>query len=352
MAKSDEQTPTITGSHNKRLKAALELIEQQVARAKSDNDLIDAVGLLDGFPAPVKFNNEALNKACLVAGLLTLLLAALAFNPMSELAPYAIMVAIGVFIIAAVNYLWKRHRKGSLTGLSDLIHAKSSLFDYGLTEQPYHPEHKTAELHRRFGSFRQGNHQNKIKRLISGTHKGAEHNFPFEYFHYHYVNMRVETYTTTDSEGRTQTRTRTVYDHFNRYGFILPFPYAKGLRVSESRLNFFKSGWKSSSLDFNKKFSVQADSDMVAAKFLTPKILSEISKAGAALGSMDLHFTAQGELCFSFDNSNTLSGHRRSGLKTPQAFKQEITEHNNLKALDEALEFLHRLMKYSDNNFR
>lgn len=352
MADTTNNNRTRKGSHNKRLKETLSLVEQQARLAKSDTDLVTAVALLDGFPEPIKFNNDFLNKACIAASLLAFLLAALFFNPVHDITSYGSAVTVAALVVAAVNYFWKRHRRGSLTSLSDMIHAKSSLFDYGLTEQPYHPEHKTVDMQRRFGTFRYGNYQNTIKRLVAGTHKGSEHSFTFEYFHYHYVNQRVETYSTTDSEGRTRTRTRTVYDHFDRYGFSLPFPYTRGIRISETMLNFFKSGWKTSSIDFNKKFSVQANVEMDAAKFLTPKILSEISKAGDALSCMDLNFTAARELCFSFDNGNTLSGHRHTGLETPTAFMKEIAEHNNLKALDAALEFLHRLMKYSDNNFR
>ncbi|MFC3052494.1 hypothetical protein [Kordiimonas pumila] len=344
-------TSTIkAGTHNKRLKAALTALEQQAAAARSDIELTCAIAALEAFPTPVAYDNSLARTiaTCVSAALVVTaaILQGLAYPP-----EYAIAAICGALLPWAVYWILVSGRKNSLESLSRTIAYKSSLFDYGLKEQRLHPTGKARELGGEFPLFRQGNHSREVRLMLSGTQEGTDHSFAYDYFHFHYVNKRTETYTTTDSKGRTRVRTRTVYDHFDRYGFITDFPYAKDIHIAEGGLGFFTSGYKTSSVSFNKRFGVEATSDMVAAKFLTPKIIQEIEAAGEALLEMDLYFGKHGKLCFSYGNNSTFATIPAAQLTDPKAFKEVISGHNSQHGLDSALTFLHTLMKYSDNNF-
>ena len=338
------------GSHNKRLAQTLSQIESHVEHAKNDGDLVDAIKLLNAFPVPIEYNNSRLNMftfaVCAVAAAAALILYLLAVERIYLALP------VGAAAVALVVYgVMRYRRKNSLTGLSDRIHYRTSLFDYGLTPVNFNPKGKARELGRRFKAFQLGNYSREIRTLLHGNYRGAEHAFDYDHYHFYYVNQRTETYTSTDSKGNVRVRTRTVYDHFDRYGFIVNFKFARAIRVSEGRLGFFQSGWKSISVSFNKHFNVRADSEMEAAKFLTPKVLVEIESAGRALRGMDLEFNNAGELCFSFDDSNMIAANRTGGLENPAAFAKQVAGHSTQANLDAALDFIHTLMKYSDNNF-
>ena len=351
MTHSSSENSVPVGSHNKRLKAALAEIESRVNGAKNDTDLVDAITLLSDYPVPVKYDNNRLNMISAgVIALATLIAAAVYFlaGDITYIVLAAAAAGIAIVVYGAVRY----SRKNSLTGLSDKIHYRTSLFDYGLKPVPFSAKTKARELGGRFKAFQMGNYAREIRELLHGEYEGAEHSFAYDHYHFHYVNQRTETYTTTDSKGNVRVRTRTVYDHFDRYGFIVDFKYAQAMRVSEGGLGFFSGGgWKSSSVSFNKNFKVAADSEMEAAKFLTPKVLVEIESAGEALRGMDLEFNNSGALCFSFDDSNMIAANRSGGLENPAAFAKQVAGHSTQANLDAALNFIHTLMKYSDNNF-
>jgi len=346
----NDDTAVPSGTHNKRLKESLALIERRVDSAKNDDDLVQAINLLSDFPVPVQYDNNRLNKITAGVCAASALVAAGVYFGAGDLVYMAI--AAGAFIIALIVYGAVRfRRKNSLNGLSDKIHYRTSLFDYGLEPVPFSGKNKARELGGRFKAFQMGNYSREIRELLRGSHEGAEHSFAYDHYHFHYVDQRTETYTTTDSKGNVRVRTRTVYDHYDRYGFIVPFKFARAMRISEGGLGFFQKGWKSSSVSFNKSFNVAADSEMEAAKFLTPKVIVEIESAGEALRGMDLEFNNRGELCFSFDDSNMIAANRAGGLEHPAAFAKKVAGHSTQANLDAALNFIHTLMKYSDNNF-
>ena len=350
MTSTVPENTTPGGSHNKRLKESLALIEQRVDRAKSDDDLVNAINLLKPFPTPVTYDNSRLNlitgAICAASALTATILHFQITDPVYFALPF-----VAALIALVVYGTLRFRRKSSLTGLSDKIHYRTSLFDYGLKPVPFSGKSKARDLGGQFKAFQLGNYSREIRELLRGEYKGAEHSFSYDHYHFHYVNRRTETYTTTDSKGNVRVRTRTVYDHFDRYGFIVDFNYARSMRISEGGLGFFQKGWKSSSVSFNKHFNVAADSEMDVAKFLTPKVLVEIESAGQALRGMDLEFNNSGALCFSFDDSNMIAANRMGGLENPAAFAEQVAGHSTQANLDAALDFIHTLMKYSDNNF-
>lgn len=343
---SDNQ---VTKNHNQRLKAALQEIQERVSSATSDHDLVAAINLLKGFPSPVRYDNRTVHYICIP--FLILSIAAAYFGsqePELEVMLFAGGITGGLTFII---YLWILFsRRSSLSELSDQIHTKTILFDNGLTNIKAGGRLAAKRLGQEFYDFQRGNHSREIMQTIKGHYHGSEHDFEYRYHRFHYVDRRTETYVTTVN-GKSQVKTRTVYDHYDRYSFIIPFPFARNLYILQNRNRHPGVFWETASLDFNKKFGVYADTEQSAAKFLTPKIIIELEKLDTIHLSINLEFSNQGNLCLSFTDGDTMRASRTNGLDDPAAFAEEIGGHTNLHKLDTTLEIVHTLMKYSDNNF-
>ncbi|WP_247119225.1 hypothetical protein [Kordiimonas marina] len=335
--------------HNIRLKQALALLDKAANRAQSDDDLVKSVKRLEAFGSPLQFDRRFVDGLALLAAIP--LAGAAAWFAYTRNQDYLIGAGAVLVILLIVWLVGRSSGMRKLSALSDQLHYKSSLFDYGLTAESFDPKSEAQALGARFNAFRHGNYSREMRSILHGRYEGEEHSFEYRLYHFHYVDKRTETYTTTDSKGRVQVRTRTVYDHHDRYGFLVPFGYAHGITISETMLGFISSTWKTASTSFNRKFSVRARSDIEAAKFLVPKVILEIEKVGDALTSMDLEINDAGDLCLSFGDANMIMINRTHGLETPGAFAEELAACADQPNLTSALQFLHTLMKYSDNNF-
>jgi hypothetical protein len=336
-------------SHNQALKATLQEIKAQVACAQNDVDLVNAVNLLSGFPTPVQYDNRAAHIICLP--LLVISVCAAYFG--SQAPEIEIMLIVGSIVggITLIGYLWVIFsRRTSLTNLSDSIQTKTILFDNNLQEVRAGGKPLARQLGTQFQDFRRGNHSREIRRTLNGRHEGSEHSFDYQYHHFHYVNRRTETYTTTVN-GKTQVRTRTVYDHFDRFYFIIPFSFARDVAIVQDRNKHRGVSWETASIAFNKAFNIYAGSEQIAAKFLTPKVVIELEKLTTIHHRVNLEFNTKGKLCLSFSNGDTIRAFRKHGLDDPAAFANEISGHASLGKLDATLDIVHTLMKYSDNNF-
>tara|TARA_R110002096_G_scaffold332392_2_gene526418 strand:+ start:527 stop:1597 length:1071 start_codon:yes stop_codon:yes gene_type:complete len=324
--------------HNARLERLLDNIEGLVAVAQSDTDLVNAISLLDPLPKPVRFKANTHKKNILFGAYFFLFCGAV-----NILLTQTIDFSLFLFGTAGLFYIGSSmmhaEETDQLIHLSEQIHQRSRLFDYGLEPVKHSELPDFKGFYRQFHTFEHGSYISKVHHLLSGHYQGTDHSFTYRYFHITYTKA-----------GRSKDAETHVRPH-GRCGFIVPFSLVKNLRISDHALKFFKPTWNSGSNQFNIRFAVEASDDLATAKFLKPALLREIEAAGAVLSYIDLEFNAAGDLCFSFDDTTTLNGMRRTGLHDPAAFKEEILAHNNMSNMDAALEFLHRLMKYSDNNF-
>ncbi len=104
----------------------------------------------------------------------------------------------------------------------------------------------------------------EIRALYKGHYQGKEHSFDYHYYHCHYVDKR----TTVTSNGKGGVKTKTVYDHYDRYGFYLPFRLVSNLAlISKSAVDYQVRTYKPASNKFNKIYRVVADSEMKCGSF-------------------------------------------------------------------------------------
>lgn len=91
---------------------------------------------------------------------------------------------------------------------------------------------------------------------------------------------------------------------------------------------------------------------MVAARFLMPAVVLTCEEAANEFESLNLEFSSVAGLCMSFDDDNVVYGDPQFDFNSPDDFMCEVREYNPLPKLRTALEFIHTLMMFSDNNFR
>ncbi|TKB50299.1 DUF3137 domain-containing protein [Ferrimonas sediminicola] len=261
---------------------------------------------------------------------------------------FGLEISFGALLLGVGLYLWLRKRKHWRDPVSDRIQHLDILFNNNLLQERVDATGKARQLGRLFRDFDRGNYSREIRALYSGDCTGEVHDFGYQLYHFHYVDKRTETYT--DSDGKTRTRTR--YDHYDRYGVLLAFPFAKGVSLDgDSRLRFYGDKYTSASNAFNRAFKVRARDQMEAARLLTPAVVELLTEFGSRFRQPVIEITDKGKMCIAFDDKDLLKLERRHGLDQPDAFKEEIAGHAKLEKLDTLLEMVHNLMRLSDNNF-
>jgi hypothetical protein len=266
------------------------------------------------------------------------------FNPNNGLAPW---FAGGAVLTSLVFAILIYVRRDKINSLSDALYKRDVYLDNAWQTKEYHGKRLAAELGQQFSEFRRGNHLREISWLVKGHFQGPEHQFEYHAYNFHYVDRRQV--TTTDSKGRT--RTRTVYDHHYRYGLYLPFEFVHDIAIYSSWFgSLFSASYKPASVEFNRKFKVKAQNELVAAKFLKPAVVIEIEDMGKELSELNLEFSSSGHLCVSYAQ-NICSWKRQYGLDNPEQFLREIEGDQTLTRLHNTLNRIHTLMRHSDSNF-
>ncbi|WJG08604.1 hypothetical protein [Aliiglaciecola sp. LCG003] len=341
---------------NKELKKLVNQIEAQVHAANCSEQIHLALIKAVDYPQPFAYQHNyhiTISIVSLLLGGLLLMVPALdvAFLPNwnNPGQGHWIFVWVGLLACSAFIFYLVFSRARQLSSLAKMAFFKDALFDNHIIKKP---NPSSREMSRHFAEFLRGNHSREFREFYAGEYVGSEHNFNFSYFHYHYVDKRIETYVTTDSKGRTTVRTRTVYDHFDRYGIIVPFSFYQNIQIiGDSLAQLYPEKYFTGSVQFARKFKVRAGDQFIAAKFLKPAVVVAIEDIAQVLGRLNIELNTTGELCISFTDDNVLSVKQRYDLKQPVEFYQELVANTELRKLQSTLDFIHQLMKHSDSNF-
>lgn len=336
--------------HNAELRNLLKRIDHKVSSAVGHPDLMEALNLATEFGAPIKFDNKTPAILAIVLAFISICAAAYVFFIVKTPSQMEIILLVMLFIATGLSFAFIARRNQSVTKLSEAIFHHDLLLDNNLQRMP--TEHYIHWLQNQFDGFSLGNHANEIHKRYEGLFEGEEHRFKYQYFHYHYVTKRVEEDPASFQRGRHGRRSRTVYDHYDRFGIIVPFDSVKGVKLSRRGFSLFGgSGYRTASNAFNKLFNVSALSEMMAAKFLKPRIVVEFEQICKKLQVVSYQFNNAGELCFVFKDKDLVWAKRRYGLESIELFVREIEGFTHLPKLNMALTHIHTLLKFSDNNF-
>ncbi|MGS0828123.1 DUF3137 domain-containing protein [Shewanella sp. 0m-8] len=251
-------------------------------------------------------------------------------------------------VVGVIMLLWLRGRMKWRNKLSDTIFLKDALFNNNLQAVPFEGKKLAKELQASFKEFKRGNDLREIQSLYKSTYQGDIHQFDYQLYRFHYIIKRTE--TTTDANGKSTTRT--VRDSYYRHGVLLDFPFAQDMSISN---DFGIKGrgerYKSASNAFNHQYRVHAKELMSAARLLSPAVEEKLTVFAKQLKKPVLEFGQQGKLCLAVSD-DLLAVKRVNGLDNPKAFAEELAGHTELKQMNQMLELVHEMMRFSDNNFK
>lgn len=349
---TSEQTKTggvLTTPHDQKLTALLQQISHKVEAAQSKDDLIATIAQVKDFGGPLKFKHSRHKLLALIAGLIAAVTGLFADEIYAQwhhsTTPFTIFFALCT--AGLLFYMWRK--SASVHSLAKRLYLRALLFDNHLRELTSEISILESRLFADYAEFRRGNYSRKITEGYEGHYQGDTHAFDYAFYHFHYVDQRTE--TETDSKGNT--KTRTVYDHYDRYGIALDFRLVRQLAITGKAISGFKGErYKPSSNRFNRLFKVAAGDEMAAARFLQPAVVLACEEAATHFKVLNLEFNGDGGLCMSFDNNKVVYGEPQYDFNAPDGFMREVGTVNVLPELRAALEFIHTLMVFSDNNFR
>ncbi len=191
--------------------------------------------------------------------------------------------------------------------------------------------------------FGRGNYSNEIHDRLDCTVGGRD----YQVFRYHYVDRREESHEERNADGTTHTVYKTVYDHYDRYGFVTALPQLHGIRFGLSSPGFRGVRWKAESHDYNKRFTSFADNEMLAALFYKPAMQLMLLSSASRLSGLCVEADG-GLLWVTVGFGPMLYLKAPHSFKAPEAMKKALALHQSppsMVALCELVDELDRLTR-------
>lgn len=336
-------------SHNSKIDNLLQNVQEKAKQAKNNTELLQSVQLLKDFGGEIKYKfgfhiTFALVWLAIAIGNIYYVNEYISYPDLLHFSLAAVGVVISCSILGYVFY-----KNSDLNSLSKYIYQKDTLQDNKLKHLSV-DDPLFSYLKQNFKKeFSRGNHKRYFEKAFSSK-RSVFREYEFQLFQFHYVNQRTETYTTTDAKGNTTVHTRTVYDHYNRYGFVMDFDYFKNIEVKSTGTVIRHQDFKTGSIDFDNTFTVGADSDLNIAKFLTPVVVEAFNKLSNSLSGLNLEIDSNGKLCITCTNSSIFVSEstREYGIEQPNEFYDELAGFTVLNKLEAIYDFMYTLNKQHD----
>lgn len=239
----------------------------------------------------------------------------------------------GAVLAAGVALYESRMRSGFVEAV--LRHA--SFLDHQLTPVKVDGRALWKEWKEEFPDFHRGDKGQEIDRVVQGhwqSKDGRQH--PFSCYRFTYVEETES--STTDGDGKTKTETTDTT--YYRYGIVGRLPVAAGVAISGARTPKLARAWTTSSIAFNKKLKCAAQTEMQAAKLLTPTMVERLTALAGEFRQLDIHMPGD-RVCFSFDDADLLARSDASDKSDRiDDLKSRIQQHASLPRLQQIQSFL------------
>lgn len=323
-------------SHNSEVAVILKQLRESVENSSSKKEIMSSLEAASSFGPSLKYNNMVPYMLMLLgAGLF-----ATCFFTDSAIRPW--ILQYGWYSLAAMAGLvflplsLVLHRIGELNTLSDRIFWKVSFLDNKL--RTVDCKKVEPEIIGVFNGFNRGNHSNKITDAVESTDKDK---FPFTYFHYHYVD-KVVRYV---RDGK-QTRREVTYHHYDRSGLLVDVQCPPCLSVFGSGISMPRDRavkYRPSFIEFTNKFRIGARSETDAARYISPVVQLALVNQLKRFRGLDVEVNARGQLLISV-TPVLLNVRRKSSVTNPREYLDELSNHTELKALNEVLGLCEELL--------
>lgn len=266
---------------------------------------------------------------------------------------YLHMGVPAVLWIAGILF-WKTAsgRDRLITNLCNRLMDRSSLFQYGLQEVSCEP------IEQRFGHFgdlQRGNHDRSIHDGYQGSFQGDTHRFRYQAFRLHYVDEETRGYTDAQGEDKEET----YYEHYDRAGIILDFPFARGIHICHNfERSLYRSPYRPASLEFVDRFHCHGEDKTVLARFLKPAVVQALVDASKEIDQLTVEISQEGKMLITGKYDHVVKtiiplsdGSQKNPRVSPAGFKALISQQVHMPELDRMLALAHTLMRYNDSNF-
>ncbi len=328
---------------NKRLTQLIQELTRDTKSATTKEQLLGVVSKVISYDGPLTYDNRMNYVGSTVGVLSAAALYYLGSNDGNDLSVNAAVAVLGIAsLVPAVSAFV---RNSTLKSISDELFIKDALLDNGIAPCRLSSTDEKRLL-QSFKEFDRGNYSRRIERL----YKSADPEREFSYYQLHYVNKRVVTTTTSNGKTRTTT-TQVVYDHYDRYGFILPMPYGSKLSVVSAGSVSNSVDYKPAYRKFNELFRIGAKNDHDAALLLTPTIQTALVEVASKLPELNIEINDYHQICIGFRDDMLNVALREGDLHEPERFYRELEGHTDLNTLSIVLELYRLLLSQWDENF-
>jgi hypothetical protein len=330
--------------HNKQLSNFINQSQSAIENSTNPQELVDIIEKARIFNGNFKYNHKDILiyfSTALSCWLISALLL-ITHNHGFWLAT----LLISTFSIAAIIKAFFKRGK-NINDLADAIFWKDLYFDNHI-QNSKDEQYKITALKERFNDFNRGNYSQSIRTLVQGNYKSHNQTYNYYYYNFHYVDERIV--ESTDSDGK-KTEEK-VYEHYDRYGIILPYTIAENVRIIENNKLFGqnKSDYEPASLSFRKLFVVKTNDIFQASKLLSPSMVEYLEALPNNYNNIVLELKTN-ELLLSFTNKYTLSAKREYNFNQLEKFLEEVREVKTLPRLKHLHSVCDFFVQNTQNNF-
>jgi hypothetical protein len=325
-------------------------------------DLLSVIRLFREFSGPLEYNNTSLFVWLIASFLVTVTSAYfmiqsyyaihwqdnLNINEMNLCLGVAAVGLISTIVICCIVY----NRSSKVPDLAGDILYRAGTLNYGLAPLPHSHEVSLRSLQKRFGDFDRGNYSREIQVTFSGVYTGSLHQLKYEYYRFEWVDEREVVVQVSNGKGGTTPIVTKVYDTYHRYCVVADFPWVKNVKVQNDGQTEFKCKLDSAHPGFNKTFNASAANELDGMKFLKPTTILHLQEMASGFGGLNLEFSASGQVCVSFNNSDMLEPFPQGlSLLEPNTMFDAVEAGIDFPHLTKTLDQIHILAEQHDNNF-
>lgn len=347
-------------TNNKAISAFLEGIRNDAEKAGSEAELLAICGKVREFLSNGGTLAYDLSAYYWTAGVSALVGAIFAYCYLTipEFENTLDLWGVGILVVLAIITLVALVSAGSLGETVDEIckdmFYKDLHYDNQFTDLPAAQCLSFSELEGKFGDFSRGDKKRAIDSMIGIVCKNKDGSSSlYRYYTFSYVEVtNTEVYVPNGKGGGTWVKTR-VETTYHRYGILFDFPWVKNLAVTKGDGQSFdyQVSFETGSTDFNSTYSIGAETEHAAAKFLKPAVILAFENIAGYLSNLAVEFNKYGEMCVSFSDSDLIEMGCKYSFHQLDEFEKQIAAKNHPVKLTQLHEFISVLKRHNDDNF-
>ncbi|MGM0766674.1 MAG: hypothetical protein ACQEV6_01480 [Pseudomonadota bacterium] len=355
----------MSNSKNAELEHTVSEWTQNAQSAETPEDLYQVTSAMVDYGSPIKFDLGKLYGSSLVLFLLAAGAFYMNFNAQNfeqwmdslsratgfEAGRLATSIIATLAVASFILFSIANKKDALIDRLAATIMDRAALIQYNMRRIDSGP---IVSLIKNFGELQRGNYERDIRQSYEGHYSSEDHSFQYRAFRLHYVDeIKEEVYNQMDDKWETETK----YEHYDRSGIVLDFPYAAGIHICNNfETTLYGAPYKPASLEFDKKFHCRGQDGTTLARFLKPGVVQTLSEAAQKIPKLTVEINKNRQLCLGCARVHVVQTTQKLTPDTnpkvnPKGFDEFIRAQTQMPDLDRLLALAHTLIRYSDSNF-